>query len=246
MPGRARGVVRFLLAVSSEWLSVLRLPAGLLAIAIGVLTVQWRKPDVRDGALLLLAFAGLQAAFLLGIQFLWVRYVVPLLPLTIPWIAAGIMWASRKLSSRLALPIGLVAAILLCGNAYPRVLAFEDFRQAQDRALKDVGLWIGDHWSSNHPTGGRHPIIMGYGAVVPFYANGFLNYLPHTDDTELALRYIRWKAPDYIVLGHSEVGQGPYFTSWLRDGIPDSCAEPVHQQDEPGGAIQIWAWRCEP
>jgi hypothetical protein len=187
---------------------------------------------------------GLQAVFLLGVQFLWIRYVLPLLPLAVPWIAAGIVW-SCKLAGRRALPVAFVVAMLLCGNAYPRVEAFDDFRQARDRALMDTGRWIGTRWSSNPEAGTRHPIIMGYGAVVPFYANGFLNYLPHTDDPELALLYVRWKAPDYIVIRASETAQGPYFAAWLRDGIPDSCAEPVHQQDERDGAIQVWEWRCQ-
>jgi hypothetical protein len=81
---------------------------------------------------------------------------------------------------------------------------------------------------------------------VPFYADGFLNYLPYTDDAELALRYVRWKAPDYIVLRPSEAAQGPYFEEWLRDGIPDSCAVPVHQVNASEGPIQIWEWQCQP
>ncbi|HEX4475150.1 MAG TPA: glycosyltransferase family 39 protein [Polyangiaceae bacterium] len=251
-PSRIGGVLHLVKGATNAWASIWRIRIGVIGSWIGLLlTKWWRGPGKLAGGVLI-AFGAIQMSFLLGIMFLWDRYAFPLIPILIPWTSAGVVWVVARLvglgrrgegADAWVMPIATVIIGVTCLEALPSVAALEDFRQSTDRETKTEGQWIRDRWNERRPHAG-YPVIMGYGAVLPFYAGAVLSYLPYVDDQGTALRYVHWKAPDYIVIRAKEIGKGPYFKSWLEGGIPDPCAEPVRQVTEPTGPLRIWRWTC--
>ena len=68
---------------------------------------------------------------------------------------------------------------------------------------------------------------MSMGNEVPYYARATGMRLPYAPE-DRALAYIRAKSPDYVVLTGEPSMVGPYYTRWLKRGIPDPTARLVH------------------
>jgi hypothetical protein len=94
-------------------------------------------------------------------------------------------------------------------------------------------------WLQEHASGPRRK-IMGTGTAIPYYSRGDLWYLPYADSS-LALRYIKKRNPDYVVLqGNSR----PYLREWIRDGIPDQNAALIYKTGRSiEDALVIYKWR---
>ena len=135
--------------------------------------------------------------------------------------------------------MSIVLVLTLTGSLYPAVAALGEFRQANDRSVKQVARWLQQDSGSD-----KRPIILGYGAAVPFHAGGILSFFPYADESR-ALRYIHGVKPDYIVVRSAEMHQAPYVEPWLRRGIGDECAQLVHEVNSPDGQVaRVWRWRC--
>lgn len=202
---------------------------------------------------MLLTALALQCAVLLGIRFYFVRFVFPLLAMTLPWMASGLdrlIVAALSLSAKfrshgsahLATAGALLLAAALCVSSHPRVAAASEFAESSDAPLKAGGSWIHVHPRVNERR--RRPVVMGYSAVLSFYADATLSYLPYTEDEARALRYVHWISPDYIVLRPEDVAQSPYIAHWLQSGVPDSCAHLAHTTPEDRGPLVIYEWTC--
>jgi hypothetical protein len=226
-------------------------PVILALAGAGLICRPWWRRNWWGGTLLL-ACGLLQAAFLLALQFLWPRFLFPLLPFLIPWAAvavervgSGIAAAGRRgltlrSSTPIATPASVAMAVILIVPLYARVAALGDLNQAGDWSVKEAGLWI-----RQQPRPDPHPlVVMGYGGAVPFYAGAVMSYLPYAEEAR-ALSHIDGKHPDYIVIRSSETRQGPYFERWLQQGIPSPCASPAHEVTSREGTLtRVWRWTC--
>jgi hypothetical protein len=217
---------------------------------IGFVRPTWWRERLLQG-LLLLAFGMLQTVFLLALQFTWDRFLFPLLPLMTPWAASGIerlcsgaAVISCSLFSRVRPEIvfhlvSIVLVLTLTGSLYPAVASLGEFWQASDSSVKPTARWL-----QQDSRGSKRPIVIAYGAAVPFHAGAIMRNYPYADESR-ALRYIHGIKPDYIAVRSTEMHQAPYVEEWLRRGIADDCAQLVHEVTSTDGIVtRLWRWRC--
>jgi hypothetical protein len=77
---------------------------------------------------------------------------------------------------------------------------------------------------------------------VAYYAGADLMYLPYAD-SDLALRYVVKRNPDFIVLTGGGYRGNPYAVKWFAEGIPSPNAHLIYDQPRPGGEhIKIYRW----
>jgi hypothetical protein len=206
---------------------------------------------MRAQSVLALALAG-SLLSLLSIQFFQPRYAWVLLPFMVLWAAAGLDWVSRTLGHRLgglrfrlSAPIitatvggALATSVLLLAGRSALVQPYDEWGESKLGAqqVKTAGLWL----ATQAPAGMR---IMDAASAIPYYARADGLALPYASK-DLALRYIDYKAPDYVVLRGALGTQRPYLTEWVENGIPQHDAQLVY---DTGGAtgerIRIYKWK---
>src|SRR4030042_6672612 len=75
-----------------------------------------------------------------------------------------------------------------------------------------------------------------------YYAGGAVVYLPFAT-SEVALRYISSKKPDFIVLLEYSQEARPYLKQWFASGIPDERARLIYEVADPQHeGIKIYRW----
>jgi 4-amino-4-deoxy-L-arabinose transferase-like glycosyltransferase len=213
----------------------------------------WRRH--WGGGVLLAGVGAFQLSTLLLVEFHFDRYFFPLVPMMIPWTAAGldvlIGLGSRMLSAigstetraRTAMAAAALAAIVICAKAYPPARQVYDLHASQDEAVKLLGQWIRQE-AIKIDSSRERPIVMASSSLVPFYSGGVLALLPYGDLKDV-LEYIHRKAPDFIVLEASQRNWMPYTLDWIEKGIPDPCAVLLKQVESPmSGVKQVWRWTC--
>ena len=226
----------------------LGLPFVGLLVAIGLIALRWWRTSLVEGGLCL-AFLGLQISTLLLLEFRFERYLFPILPLLLPWAAAGIerlSYVASRLAQRfvsgararhaigIAIGVGLIVQLQLI--AFPATVVELD--ESRDVHLRHAGNWIKENF--DHP----NPTIATNGTVVPYYAHGTLHYLPFAPEP-LALRYLHTIRPNFVVVVSTDKRQAPYIADWLQRGIPDRCAVPATVVRGPDGeVVNVWRWSC--
>jgi 4-amino-4-deoxy-L-arabinose transferase-like glycosyltransferase len=252
IPKRIPRVIELYWTWGRQWSSLFKVPLGFAALVLGfVATRFWRGPE-RSERFLLLAFLGLQAAVPLGVLFLWPRYVYPVLPFAIPWVASGAAWAgdlvlrwlrpalSDHARGRWVVAACLLAVLAVSVRVTTAVAWLDDFSQSNDSPARDAGLWLREQPRASDR--GR-PLIMVTRSAIVHYAGGTLTYLPYTRDVSRALRYIHWKRPDFIAVS-SRYLLAPYLEQWMKHGIPDACAIPLRRFGSEGSEVRVWRWNC--
>lgn len=224
-------------------------PVIAVLVLIGLLPLSGRRLWIGEGFVVLTVAVNI--ALLLGMRFIWSRYLVPLVPFLILWSANGIgqsvaaatVWLRR---SRLRLHGStvptLLQALLVMTIVVPAVKpAWQCTAAIQHPYEKEAGEWI-LAYDSAQPTARR---IMGVGGSVPYYARGTMLYPPYTD-ARSALAYIHKKSPDYIVLRPEEASLVTNVKRWLREGIPDRCAQKIHTISAVPypWPVTIYKWAC--
>src|SRR5205085_10374340 len=110
------------------------------------------------------------------------------------------------------------------------------FSESLNRDRRAAGEWIA---RQARPA---HPAVMDLGLQVAYYAGADLIYLPFAE-SDVALRYVARKKPDYIVLVEDATGGLPYTAKWFSEGIPDKRAVLVYDERPRGGEhIRIYRW----
>ncbi len=172
-----------------------------------------------------------------------VRYLVPLLPLLIPWTAKGVVdlsfrlallarkvWRPEVPAASAARP--LVGIITTCVVVYLFALALLPYTPAQRlrfQALefKPVIAWIREQ-------GVTSPRIMATGPIIPFYVHGEHIYLPD-EDFPTTLDYARRKNIRYIVIeerGVNRVKNKPLQFLLKVENQPPPGLNLVYENDE--------------
>jgi hypothetical protein len=217
-------------------------------MVLGLFRTGWKWERLRLEAALLLT-TGMILLILLTVQELWFRYFYSLLGIFLIWGAKGAdevsEWGRATLASvgaapRLGNPVasllrwGLMAGVLVLAlKGMPRLNQY-------DEGLLTEHVRAGK-WIAGQSTG--HPWVMGSELQIPFYAGGNLIYLPYAN-SELALRYVAKRKPDFIVLSSRDrANQLPYASRWFDEGVPDRRAHLVYSEGTPAGEqIKIFRW----
>ena len=209
-------------------------PVLIVLVILGLFRTTWNHERLINESFLLLvaSFIGLS---LLSLQHFWERYAFPLLPFLILWASKGIQEFSEWIADTAASLKGTLlqngkvirmtaqwamSAILVLFVAASYADEFKKMNSQKD-PIKAAGLWLRDYVAH------RHTKIMDASSVIPFYARGEWMPLPYAESS-LALKYIRRKSPDFIVLTRGGSGIRPYLDEWIQNGIPDDNAELIY------------------
>ena len=213
---------------------ILGFPLGMGLIVLGLLGHPWSPSRARSEAVLLAVVVG-QVALVLGLHVVNARYLFPIVPISLLWIAQGIDVAARwgrgtarrgGLGARgrarvdTAVRVTLIVAVLLL---VLWTMRWGSLQRDDPGALvlRSAGAWLDDH----RPGPKR---VMSVEPQIPYYAAGTFLPLPYADGS-VALRYIRAKHPDFIVLTAESSAVTPYIADWLAFGIPDLAARRVYR-----------------
>jgi 4-amino-4-deoxy-L-arabinose transferase-like glycosyltransferase len=231
------------------------LPFGSLMVwllaFLGLFAEGW---DARRllGELLLMIVLAYIFVVLLAAHMQMTRYELPILPFALFWAARGIVvfgeWATRTAASlprpswlsatRLGIAVAAVPVLWVLTSAAVGLGYVSELEEARPKhiPLKEAGLWL-----SQQPAKSR--VILADNNIVTFYAKGNLILYPYCDSAT-ALRYIRKKNPDFIIVDYLGIGHSPYLEDWLNNGIPDPQAEEIYQGgNSTAGKIRIFSWK---
>lgn len=200
--------------ITEDLTKVLTVPL-LLLLGIGLFVVPWLKKRTQVN-LYLLAFIGFFWFVLIPAFHITLRYFVPLIPISLIWVALGanrvIDWLSETLEINLGVmrkrvPVKIVShalVILLIVGASVLPEFGKHMRKTMDSTnewdpcieQKKAGLWLKEH-------GVKKPVIMAKNHAVSFYAG---NYeikesvtIPH-NSIDRMLEYAKYRGVNYIVL----------------------------------------------
>jgi len=217
-------------------------------VVLGLFTAGWgRRRLVLDG--ILVATAGMVLTVLLTVQELWLRYFYSLLGIFLIWGGKGAdhlsTWAMETAGSLIDRPRarelagalfkwGAIASVLVVSlRTMPDVSQFKESEWPERVA---AGRWL----ASQTP---QHKWVMDNGLQVPYYAGADVIYLPYTTRSDLAVRYIEKRKPDFIVLHSATKADLPYTSQWFDEGIPDTRAVLIYDEQKPQGErIKIYRW----
>jgi 4-amino-4-deoxy-L-arabinose transferase-like glycosyltransferase len=221
---------------------------GIGLTALGLFGRPWdQRRAVREAVLLGIALA--HVFLFLGLHVVLFRYVLPLMTVTLLWVAKGIDEVARwgVGTARRAVPllrlaprrvdlgvrsvlIGALLLVMLWGLRWGSPL------QAYGPSigsLKEVGTWLARYRPGSKRVMTTHPQI-------PYYSHGTLLLMPYAEGS-LALQYVRQKRPDFIVLLEEDRLIAPCLKQWLDDGIPDRAATLIYQSR----GVVIYEWHAE-
>jgi hypothetical protein len=216
-------------------------------VVLGLFGTAWsRQRLLGDG--LLVVYALMFVLLLLTVQALWFRYFYAILGMLLFWVAKGAeelrTWCEDTLRSLVdkdsiarfsGVTLKWLALAVVLFVSFRNISYVSQFEESLHRERKEAGLWL----SHQEPTRKR---IMDVGLQVAYYAGADLIYLPYAD-SDLALRYVAKRNPDYIVLIGGAQGGLPYTGKWFSDGIPSPRARLVYDEARPGGErVKIYQW----
>jgi len=190
------------------------------------------KRLIQEG--LLLVIVSSIFLILLSVQHFWQRYAFPFLPFLILWASNGIAeiseWAEDTTRSISCMRLGRSKLIRIASQCAvsTMLLVFATSGMAEEVGMfhggkshiKEAGLWL-----RNYLPGPK--TVMDVGGVIPYYAGGSWVALPYAESS-LALKYIAYKRPQFIVLSRGGSGITPYMDEWIGNGIPDKNAKLIY------------------
>jgi len=229
-------------------------PLFLGLVPLGLFRKAWnRRRLFHEVVVICIAFS---------ILFLWVtsssaefRYVFPLVPLGVLWVAKGAVelgqWSRGLVCSlrlrclptptRMGMVVEGMLLLLTCAIALGSTQGDWLFRseQRENLDIKEASLWL-----RNYSLGPKR--IVCHATVPTYYAQGTLIGLPYAASAQ-ALRYIDSKNADFILLDAQYVGHFPAVADWIKNGIPDKRARLIYELGtDPTRKIQIYRWEKRP
>lgn len=186
-------------------------PLFLLLIALGLFRIRWSAEQTTMHSYIMLFVLATLLGYSLTV--LQVRYLLPLIPLTLPWGANGIVqfrhWFQETFEtaprlgkhvrkySRLVTPLVILVIVL---SMLP---ALVDFTKAKAQP-RQVANWIKEHSDSS-------PVILASGPWIAFKAGGKHLYLPD-EEYPVVIDYARRKNVKYLIVEEDQIWK----TSRLR------------------------------
>jgi len=222
-------------------------PVLFILAVIGLLRTAWdRRRLVNEGILLV---SGLTMVLvLLSVQAFWPRFFHPFMALLLLWGGKGAdelyHWShdtvasislQRGIPKRAGITVQWIAIVLVFALSLRAVLGEMEFRDEMLTDRKTAGQWLAQHWPGPK-------WVMATSLIPAYYADGSLMYLPYAS-SDLALRYIAKKKPDFIVLLEYSEREPPYLAQWFEQGIPDQSAELIYDEgDSQHERVKIYRW----
>jgi hypothetical protein len=228
-------------------------PLFLLLIPIGLFRTSWDRRRLFHESIITSVF--------LSVLFLWLtsssaefRYVFPLVPLGILWVAKGIeelahwsaescisldlvKWGSRGRARLLVESVVLLSIFGISLRSISQDWLFHS-EEKENLDIKAASLWL-----KNLNPGSKR--IASFATIPTYYAQGTLVGLPYAP-SGLALHYLADQKIDYIVLDAQFGGNFPEVSEWLKDRIPDARAKLIYESSTgPGHEIAIYHWDKE-
>ncbi len=214
---------------------------------LGLVRSPWNRKRLMNEAILLLGVV-IMVLTLLSVQSLPARYYHSIVGILLLWAAKGADelydWAHntfaaisvKKGVSRLAgVSIQWTAIFLLFALSLRSVIGNSEFWEATRTDRKVAGQWLAQQ--SLAPKW-----VMDTSLLTSYYAGAGLMYLPYCS-SNIALRYIAEKKPDFIVLLQDSRRSTPYLARWFDEGIPDHRAELIYDKAESGRErVEIYRW----
>ncbi len=227
-------------------------PVFFLLVFIGLLGTAWDRRRLVDEGILL------ATGLVIVLTLLTVRGGFPLhyfhsfMGLLILWAGKGAEelynWAHgtvasfsvpRNIPRLVGLAVQWMAIFLVIAMSLRGVPKESEYFYAALTERKMAGQWLTEHWPGPK-------WIMDDSLVPAYYAGGKLMFLPFAS-SDLALRYISKKNPDFIVVPELSKKSRPYLTQWFDQGIPDHRAELIYDEgDSHHERIKIYRWRTTP
>ena len=208
-----------------------------LLAALGFAAGPWTRRRVLNQAILI----GYGVTFLIALMSVfhfWDRYFVGFVPLLAIWAGNGLGVIAAALprtrgrwvpQAPLVLTVTVLVALL-----FTMKTSFAD--DSRSTVEMQAGRWLAQH-------GGSGARILSISDQAPYYAGGVWFMLPDAPSDDAALRYVRLKRPDFIVLDDEYAAERPYVTAWLRSAIPDARAHTVYRSSDPNApALEIVTW----
>ncbi len=175
----------------------------IIIISIGIFSASWDKENYKKELFLIV----LSLYPLLLYPLFWVeeRYLLPITPIFIIWLAKGSLelsnWAKKTLSNltikinNKIIPILVVSLILiafLIGNLIITSSLDKKYEKS-DQAIehKEAGLWLKEN--------AQNPIVMSRKPWVSFYSEGKFVMIPYADYNE-TISYARYNNVVYLVI----------------------------------------------
>lgn len=173
------------------------------------------------------------------------RYVYPLIPILIAWVAKGIVefshWTGKSLSnllrtSGLVKPFLVQIAILLIfiGILTPSILSQNDPIQFQNAPFeeKQAGLWI-----KNQASGSI--LVMSSNITPAFYAGAVHRYLPN-EDFFTVLEYAKRKKVNYLVYSQRRAKTTPKAFPPDEKNVPPELRLVYQDEQVPNYKILVY------
>lgn len=203
-------------------------------VILGLFAQPLRRDQILD-QLLLAAYCLAGVASLVFIYYYDDRFMLLSFLVTLVWVGNGALHAGNWLNDsirnilkadfrshwagRFSAAGGLVALI----PAMAIHTGIYEIKSAND----DISLRTAGEWIRNYREGPKR--IMATSTVVPFHARGDLVWHPYSNE-ETALRYLKQKGVDFLVLSDSRHISNPVVTKWLNNGVaPSSDLSKVYE-----------------
>ena len=222
-------------------------------VVLGLLRSVWDRHRTLFDGILCANTATMFVLVLLTVQALWFRYFFTLLGMLLFWAGKGAEelygWARDTLTAVSGSPraghlagqtLKWASILVVLGYSFRALPGEVQFAESLNWERARAGRWLAQQEPASK-------WVMGAGLQVAYYAGADLIYLPFAD-SDLALRYVAKRRPDYIVLlGRSE-GRPPLDTTrWFDEGIPDKRATLVYNEGSPPNErIKIYRWTDSP
>lgn len=212
---------------------------------IGLFRRPWQGQHAID-QIYLFGIAGVGIAAMFGIYYVGARFFVVFVPLLAIWGANGAVELSRWVGETFrttifpaAARMGPAVAGLMCLAAL--ALSLADARNVYEiRAFNRDNLPIlaAAEWVRRQ--GPANMTVTDGNSVIAFHADA--RYLPFPyADSALAMRYLRQRKADYVILREMMMRDRPYFADWWENGLPDPGAELVYRTRAPyWGEVRVY------
>lgn len=184
-----------------------------LLIIVGLFYKPWTKLRTAKEVYLISFFFFTVLIYALTVD--QMRYLIPLAPLIICWIAFGVVqlsdWANESASRFLKAPWKLnrrlTSVVILLLISVPLVASIPNYvvmERSENLAFdeKQAGLWI------KHNSLETQPLVMSSGPVVAFYADSKHLYVPN-ESFPRVLEYASRKGVDYLVFANRRIKDTP-------------------------------------
>jgi 4-amino-4-deoxy-L-arabinose transferase-like glycosyltransferase len=212
-------------------------PLLALAAIAGLLAGPWtRRRGVAEIAIV--AYVAALFLSLTTVYHFWPRYAFGFTPIVAVWAGHGLDVVARRLRARAPAPAAVAAVAIVFLTLLGTMRGWyrdevNDYTPLTERA---IGMWL----AANDSSPGR---ILTVSDQSVYYANGTWSMLPYVPRADLAIAYVRQKAPRYLVLDRDQAPERPYVNAWLAGGVPDPHARLVHTIGDarhPDAAIYQW------